>query len=111
IKDISPIKKKVVELTNAIAMIRKAGPEMSGIMKDLGYVTPNYVMIDDLNIQEGSSGINISGIILRGERLTEFMQAIEESGSFENVKLKFSRKMESYSANAMEFGLVFDAVK
>ena len=111
IKDISPIKKRVVELTNAIAMIRQAGPEMSGIMKDLSYVAPDYVMLDDLNIQEGKSGINISGIILRGERLTEFMQAIEESGSFENVKLKFSRKMESYSPNAMEFGLAFDAVK
>lgn len=111
IKDMSPIKERIVGLTSAIGKVHQGSLEAAGIMRELSHITPNYVMLDNLSVQKHRPNINISGIISKGDRLTQFMDNIEGSMLFENVKLKFSRKIESYSASAIQFELAFDVIK
>lgn len=108
IKDVAPVKERIVELANAINDIHRETLNAGNIMKELSRIVPAYARLDDLSMRKNKPNIKISGFILKGDRLTEFMDSIERSSLFENVKLKFSKKVEPYSMNALQFELVFD---
>jgi len=113
IKDVKPVKERIVEITNAINKISQPGAYSGSIMKELGSVTPAYVILDTLVIGRDAPNIRISGIISKGDKLTEFMKGIEKSPLFENVKLKFSnqRQSEASSKDVLNFEIVFDVAK
>jgi len=113
IKDVKPVKERIVEITNAIDKISRPGAYYGSIMKELSGVTPAYVTLDTLVIGRDAPNIKISGVISKGDRLTEFMKEIERSPLFENIKLKFSnqRESEASSKDVLNFEIVFDVTK
>nr|MBU1328613.1 pilus assembly protein PilM [Candidatus Omnitrophota bacterium] len=113
IKDMKPVKKRVVEITNAVSKISQHGLCCGSIMKELSSITPAYVILNTLAIGKDAPNIRISGIISKGDKLTEFMKEIEGSPLFENVKLKFSnqRASEVSSKDILNFEIVFDVTK
>jgi len=113
IKGMKLVKERIVEITNAINKISQTGVHSGSIMKEFGSATSDYVTLNSLAIGMDKPNIRISGIISKGDKLTEFMKEIENSPLFENVKLKFSnqRESETSSKDVLNFEVVFDVAK
>jgi len=106
IKDVTVVKDKMILFTHAINIISSESINSGEIMKELSNLTPSYVLLDSLVIKDKEPHIKVSGVILRGKKLSEFMSNLERSSLFEKVKLVFSKKNKDYSQNSLDFEVV-----
>ena len=103
IKDVTVVKDKMILFTHAINIISSGSINSGEIMKELSNLTPSYVLLDSLVIKNKEPHIKLSGVILRGKKLSEFMSNLEGSSLLEKVKLIFSRKNKDYSQDSLDF--------
>ena len=96
----------MILFTHAINIISSGSINSGEIMKELSNLTPSYVLLDSLVIKNKEPHIKLSGVILRGKKLSEFMSNLEGSSLFEKVKLIFSRKNKDYSQSSLDFEVV-----
>jgi len=103
IKDVASIKDRTALFGYAISRVSHDELGAGKIMKELSNVVPSFVMLETLDIMTEEPSIELSGIIRQGDKLSEFMLALENSVMFEKVKLIFSEKNEDYSSGALDF--------
>jgi len=106
IKDVTAVKDKMIVFTHAINIISSGSINSGEIMKELSNLTPSYVLLDNLVIKYKEPHIKLSGVILRGKKLSKFMSNLEGSSLFEKVKLIYSKKNKDYSHNSLNFEIV-----
>ncbi len=106
IKDLTAVKDKMALFSYAVNTVSYESIDPGSVMKELSNLAPSYVLLDDLVIKDKDPHVKLSGVILRGSKLSKFMSNLESSSLFEKVKLVFSRKSESYSSDSLDFEIV-----
>ncbi|MBU4589357.1 MAG: pilus assembly protein PilM [Candidatus Omnitrophica bacterium] len=106
IKDVASIKDRTTLFGYAISRVSHDELGAGKIMKELSNVVPSFVMLESLDIRTEEPNVALSGIIRQGDKLSEFMLALENSVMFEKAKLIFSEKNEDYSSGALDFEIV-----
>lgn len=103
VQDIRSIRDKMVVLGSAINTVSSGMIKPGSIMKELSNIVLPSVMLEDLVIKDSEPNIELSGIILKEEQLSEFMSSLESSPIFEKVQLIFSEKNKDYSTGVLDF--------
>lgn len=103
VRDIRVIKDKMIIFGSAVNTITSDAIETGKILKELSNIVFSSMMLDELVVKNGEPNLQISGTILKGEQLSEFMSNLEASPVFEKVKLIFSEKNEDYSGPVLDF--------
>jgi hypothetical protein len=103
IKDVKSIKDRITLFTHAINTISYENIETGKIIKELSNLVPSFVMLDNLVIKDTEPNVKLSGLILKGDKLSEFMSGLENSVMLERVRLVFSEKDKDYSSEALDF--------
>ncbi|MBU1147883.1 MAG: PilN domain-containing protein, partial [Candidatus Omnitrophica bacterium] len=101
--DIRAIKDKMVILGSAVNTISSSTIETGKTMKELSNLMVPSAVLDSLVIKDTEPHIELSGVVLKEEELSEFMSNLEASPMFEKVKLVFSEKNEDRSKGALDF--------
>jgi len=101
--EIRTIKDKMVILGSAVATISSSTIETGKTMRELSNLMVSSAVLDSLLIKDTEPHMEFSGVVLKGEELSEFMSKLEASPMFEKVKLVFSEKDEDLPKGALDF--------
>lgn len=108
IKDIEAFKDKMLVFGHAIGFVSSEDIDAGRIMKELSNLIPQSIMIEGLFIKNQEPNVKLSGIILDGDKLSEFMSNLEHSPMFEKVRLVFSEQSGDDLKGALDFEVVCD---
>ncbi len=111
IKDIKSINDRTTLFGYAINTVSQEELGAGKIMRELSNLVPSFIMLEKLVVRDKEPHIRLSGIIRRGDKLSEFMLNLENSAMFEKVKLVFSEKDKDYSSEALDFEIVCSSTK
>ena len=111
IKDVKSIKDRTDLYGYAVSVVSHEDLHAGRIMKELSNLVPSFIMLDNLVIKDKEPNVRVSGIIMREEKLSEFMSNLENSAMFEKVKLVFSEKNEDYSSGVVDFEITCDLTR
>ena len=111
VQDIRTIRDEMIILSSVANTVSSGNIEVGNIMKELSNIVVSFMMLDNLVIKDTESNIELSGIVLKEEQLSEFMSLLEGSPMFEKVQLVFSEKNEVYSSGALDFEIVCNLIR
>ncbi len=107
-KDIRDLRNRYNNIKGAIRTVSGKGCGVGFVMKELSLIVPDYVALEGLIISNNGNSVELSGRILQGERLSEFMSALEDSDVLEKIKLVFSEQAGGVSGEALDFKIRCD---
>ncbi|ACL69363.1 PilN domain-containing protein [Halothermothrix orenii] len=88
--------KKIRSLEDTIKAIEEADYFWYSLLEELGNITPDYVMLQNVNLSEDNK-INIIGIARDEKELMVFVNNLKKSELFEMVQLLTVRKSQDLS--------------
>ncbi len=103
VQDIRIIRDKVVVLGSALNTVSSRVIKTGMIMKELSNIIVPSATLGSLVIKDIEPHVEISGVVLEGEDLSEFMSNLENSPLFEKIKLVYSEANKDYSRGALDF--------
>lgn len=103
VREIREIRDKMVVLGSAVNTVSSGNIEAGSIMKELSNIISVSTALDSMLVKDIQPNIELSGVILQSEGLSELMSLIEASPMFEKVKLVVSKESEKYSKGALDF--------
>ncbi|MBU1006985.1 MAG: pilus assembly protein PilM [Candidatus Omnitrophica bacterium] len=103
LRDVKDIRDEMLVFSSALNKILSGSIKAGDAMKEMSNVVPASVMLKDLLIKTDEPNIEISGVILKGEELSDFMALLEASPVFAKVQLVYSEKSEKYPPRALVF--------
>jgi len=103
VEDIRVIRDKMIVLGGAVNTISSSSIKTGKIMKELSNIVLSSMVLGNVVIRDKEPNIELSGVVVKGEELSEFMSSLEKSSMFEKVKLIFSERNQDYSKGALDF--------
>lgn len=106
VREIREMRDKMVVLGSVVNTVSQGNIEAGSIMKELSNIIPGSTVLDSMLVKDTQPNIELSGVVLEEEGLSEFMSLIEASPMFEKVKLVVSEKNEDHAKGALDFEIV-----